>query len=167
MGDIRKMNRAAERAAVGTVSLAAAGLAIATDTTQAQNANAMDYMIDGIFYQLAATDGLIDLSTAEPHPVNAHLDAAAAVNPDGDTEQKALFLLSVDAAGTVHAHQSRVVPASDMIGWPEMPLSHSVIGGLVVETDTSTTFTPGTTALNAAGITTTYVDMAHVPADRR
>jgi len=40
--------------------------------------------------------------------------------------------------------------------WMEDEIARAVIGAIKVTTDGSTTFTPGTTALSAAGLTTTY-----------
>lgn len=47
--------------------------------------------------------------------------------------------------------------------WIEDTLARSCIGAILVTTDSSTTFTPGTTALSAAGLTTTYFDLPFVP----
>ncbi|MCA3109836.1 MAG: hypothetical protein ING91_19465 [Rhodocyclaceae bacterium] len=51
--------------------------------------------------------------------------------------------------------------------WMEMELVRTAIGAIFVETNSSTTFTPGTTSLNAAGVTATYMDFALLPPVRR
>lgn len=168
MGNIRNLNRKAERLAAGTMALAPGGLSIGTDTTKVQTTNAVPHIIDGEF--------MTDLAAADPQGSLGLDNADTVLNPDGDTPQKALYLFSVDKAGNVSVHESGAVnPNGDpayassdgKIAWPDTPAGECAFGGIVVETDESTTFTPGTTALDATGITTTYVDMAHVPAERR
>lgn len=43
---------------------------------------------------------------------------------------------------------------------PRAPEGFVPVGAISVTTDSSTTFTPGTTALDAAGLTVTYTDLA-------
>lgn len=167
MGNLRNLNRQAERLAAGTMALAAGGLSIGTDKTKVQTTNAVPHIIDGEF--------MSDLAAADPQASLGGDNADTELNPDGDTPQKVLYLFSADKQGNVSVHESDVVNpngnpdyASEdgMIPWPETPAGECAFGGLVVETDASTTFTPGATELDASGITTTYVDMAHVPAGR-
>lgn len=47
--------------------------------------------------------------------------------------------------------------------WIEDELARALIGVVLVATDAVTTFVPGTTALNAAGVTTTYFDTPFAP----
>lgn len=51
--------------------------------------------------------------------------------------------------------------------WTEMENARTAVGAIIVETDSATTFTPGSTDLSAAGITDTYMDFALVPAIRK
>jgi len=168
MGDLRNLGRQVDRMAAGTMALAAGGLSIGTDTTTVQTTAAVPHIIDGEF--------MTDLPAADPQGSLGLEDADTVLNPDADTPQKALYLFSVDRQGNVTVRETAAVnPNGDpayasrdgKIARPETPEGECAFGGIIVETDASTPFTPGTTALNAAGITTTYVDMAHVPADRR
>lgn len=51
--------------------------------------------------------------------------------------------------------------------WTEVELARTAVGAIIVETNSSTTFTPGSTDLSAAGLTVTYQDYALVPAIRK
>ncbi len=46
---------------------------------------------------------------------------------------------------------------------PDEPAGYTAIGAIKVVTAAETTFTPGTTLLDAAGITATYFDVAVLP----
>ena len=46
---------------------------------------------------------------------------------------------------------------------PEIPSNQAPIGAVKIATDSTHTFTPGTTGLNATGITDTYFDLSCVP----
>lgn len=46
---------------------------------------------------------------------------------------------------------------------PDEPVGYTAIGYIKVATAAATTFTPGTTLLDAAGITATYVDVSVLP----
>lgn len=144
---------------------AAAGAAQATTTTQAKTVNATAYTVGGRLFSKAATDNFWTLGSASSATV-------VAVN----SWQK--YLLCVDdtgAATVVEGTQSTVNAAS--VGWGNIAAAQganpknmwaaliSVLNGsrcifsvLTVATDATHTFTPGTTALNATGITSTFID---------
>lgn len=147
MGDLKRQNHQRDINALGNVTLNAAGLAIGTDTTKPQTANALVHTIGGEFMSdLAAADPLVTLSGEDI--------------PDGS---KALWLFTVDAAGTVREYQSDVKLLAEAVYWPSMPNGETAIGGIKVEAD-GASFTANTTDLDAANITTTYHDFMHVPA---
>lgn len=142
-----RLSHARDRAVLGAQCLAAAGLAVATDTTKVQSANAVDYVIGGKAYTKAATDDL--------------------VAPSGDTQgksTKALYLFTLDSSGNPSAKQSKIKGSGEDVSYPDLPDDEAPIGAIKVETNDSTTFEPGTTALNASGVTTTYIDLNRVPA---
>lgn len=131
---------------VGAQCLTAAGLAAGTTTSKVKSANAVDYTIDGKIYEKAASDPL---------------DTPTGSQQGNDT--KALYLFSIDSGGTVSCTQSAIVGSSDSVEYPDLPSGEAPIGAIKVETDSNTTFTPGTTNLGASGVTTTYIDLNRVP----
>lgn len=89
------------------------------------------------------------------------------------------YVVTLDSGGTVRTRQSdyagRAMDAATATGgignaagnmgargdglYPNVPSTECVIGMVKVTTDASTTFTPGTTLLDAAGLTVTYFDL--------
>jgi hypothetical protein len=62
----------------------------------------------------------------------------------------------------------RLLPAYVSGGYfMEMETARAAIGAIIVETDSVTTFTPGSTDLGAAGVTDTYMDFSLVPFIRK
>ena len=70
------------------------------------------------------------------------------------------YLVVIDTLGAVTA----VPGATGENMLPEIPLHKAPIGAVKVATDATHTFTPGTTSLNATGVTDTYYDLSCVPA---
>lgn len=128
-------------------ALGNAGVAIATDTAKVASGNAIDFINQGLLKTKAATDDEFTLS-------------GTALNAGADTAEKCRFLLTRQADGTPVATQGAIVAAASAAVLPAVPANETPIGYIEVETDASTTFTPGTTGLDTAGITDTYVDLA-------
>lgn len=118
-------------------------LAQGTTATKAKTVNSVNYFSAGVPKTKAGTDDLWTLS-----------GTTVAVS----SFQK--YLLLLDAAGTASVQegvQSTVGASSVKFG--QLPASgKAIIGILTIATDASHTFVPGTTALNAAGITATFSD---------
>lgn len=130
------------------VCLSVAGLAIGTTTSKAKSVNRVDYTIAGRAYSKAATDDLFTLS-----------GTSLAVN------EVCAFYLWLDSSGAASITQSAVKKNSTATsgyveGAFEWPLSPTkvCIGMLKVSTAVAATFIPGTTALGASNVTTTYVN---------
>lgn len=69
------------------------------------------------------------------------------------------YLAVIDTAGAV-----TMIPSEDNLNdLPAIPANKAPIGALKIVTDATHTFIPGTTSLNAAGITDTYYDLSCVP----
>jgi hypothetical protein len=135
-------------------ALTAGGAAIATTTTKVKTANTLTYSVRGQFYSKAGTDNLWTL--------------AGAVVPANSFQKYALLL---DTAGTATAQEATPAATALAVGWNNVSAlsryaalialcsdTKTVVAMVTVQTDATHTFTPGTTALNAAGITTTYAD---------
>lgn len=135
--------------------LSSGAIAIATTTTQVKTASTITYSINGQPLSLSATDNFWTLSGT--------VVAAS-------SWQK--YLLLVNASGTAsiqEATQSLISAAAVSYGnisglgkWaPLLTILNAgkiIAGFLTVATDATHTFTPGTTALGATGITTTYTN---------
>lgn len=140
----------------GTACFSKAGLGIGSTATQvkiaAPNGAGVDYAIDGVMYHKA--------------------DAATVAITAAD-EQAAgtvcLYLVCLDADGTLSTVKGTEVDSDDLtagsevIDWPTPTASTCPIGAVKVTTNSSTTFTAGTTALSATGVTDVYIDLFAVP----
>jgi hypothetical protein len=119
-----------------------AATAQGTTTSKVKSVNSVDFAIDGAIFRKAGTDDLWTLS-----------GSVVAIS----SWQKYLLCLDSAGAASIVAGTASTVSAA-AVTLPTLPTSKAVIGVLTIATNGSTTFTPGTTALNAAGITATFAD---------
>jgi len=135
--------------------LTSGGLAIAGTTSKVQNASTITFTIDGAFLSKAATDNLwtpagsvVAVSSWQKYVLMLNAAGAASVQEG--------------VASTINAASVAWTNISAISDWaPLLTLLNSgkaIAGVLTIATNSSTTFTPGTTALNAAGITATYTN---------
>ena len=118
-------------------------VAQATNTTGVKTTGTATYTADGVLTSKAATDPLWTLT-------------GAAITAVTGTPLFTRYLLLLNAAGTATVLQSNVSPISSAsCVYPSMPDGAAVVGFITI-TVTAVTFTPGTTSLTAAGITTAF-----------
>jgi len=114
--------------------------------------DAIVYTIGGLSYAKAATDNIA---------MTAAVAQAALTS--------CVYLVTINAAGTVATVKSNVVLTADLVAgdaiieWPTPADGYAVIGAILVQTAAATTFTAGTTDLGASGITDKYVSLATLP----
>jgi hypothetical protein len=141
----REVNKLIQRDAAMNENgaLSAAGAAQATTATQAKTVNTVVYTIGGAFKSKAATDNLWTLS-----------GAVVAVS----SFQK--YLLCLGPTGTASIIECVQAASAAAVTLPSYQTFNgvAVIATLTVATDATHPFTPGTTALNATGITSTFID---------
>lgn len=150
----------------GGLAINAAGAATVKTTA------ALNYSVDGVLYSKAilAAQAITVTHRADGKPVTT-LDPAY-VQPINTT---VIYILALNAAGTVAVVQGtyagqQLVYGSDISklvtsggGVPKLPAGYTPFGAIKVVTNGSTTFTPGTTLLDAAGLTVSYFDLALLP----
>lgn len=153
LGDL---DHRALRVLLGNRCFTKAICAIGTTATKVKTTtNTVQYCIDGQIYEKSATDDLFVFSDVTVQPVST----------------TCFYALCLDASGTATiVNGTPVLTASITAGtefayFPEVPDSVCVIGGVKVDTDSTHTFTPGTTALSAAGITDTYYNFSCIPVE--
>lgn len=133
----------------------AGGITTATTTTAAKLVNTLTYTVGGKFFSKGATDNFWVLSGTVVQK---------------SSWQKYLLLIDNTGAASVQEGTQSIVSAA-AVGWsnvsalgPWAPLlkvlgsTKAIAGTLTIATDSSHTFTPGTTALTATGITATFQD---------
>ncbi|HKR56932.1 MAG TPA: hypothetical protein VJS20_11585 [Gemmatimonadales bacterium] len=129
-------------------ALTAAGSAQATNTTGVKSANTTTFVIDGVFKSKGATDPLWTLT-----------GSAVTAGVGGATMH---YLLCLNASGTASVIQGPTNQGSTTVWTPapanQMPQDIAACATLKISLTATTVFTPGTTALNAAGVTATFED---------
>lgn len=139
------------RVLLGNRCFTKAGLAVGETTTKMQNANTVEYCIDGVSYSKAHTDDLFAFSTVTVQPISTTCYYVACLNAAGDGSIVNGTPVSTAAitAGTAAA----VLPAiADTL---------VAVGVVKIVTSSGGTFTPGTSNVATAGaITATFFDLS-------
>lgn len=121
------------------------GLIIASAVTKIKTATTVIYCINGRNYSKAATDN-ITITAGAVQAVSTFCK----------------YLVSVNAAGAVTTTKGEDAATAALALVPELPDDNAPLGYFQVETSGAGTFTAGTTALDAAHVTDTYVDLSSV-----
>jgi len=137
-----------------------------------KSTGATAYSIGGVFYTKAALSGQAITITHRHDGTPVTANDAAYVQP---AETTVVYVLALNASATVavvqgsYAGQS-ITYSGDLSkvltgtgGVPKLPAGYVAIGAIKVTTAAATTFTPATTALDAAGLTVTFHDLALLP----
>jgi hypothetical protein len=124
-----------------------AQLAAGTGAGTIKTVAACDFTINGVFFTKAITDN-----------ISAAGGATQAAGTTG------IYLVTINAAGTVTVRQGSVVPVNSgqNLLWPTVPNTDCVIGSIKVVNLTNP-FIPGTTAFGAAGVTATFTNLVTAP----
>ena len=125
------------------------------------------FVIDGQFYAKAATDN-IAAAIVLPAVYGQPIDGSFTGQVGGSVRFYGVFL---DAAGAVTLFPGRITnvaalaAGTDSLQFPAKQKGKVCIGVVRIALTSGTTFVPGTTALNAAGVTTTYLNLFSIPAE--
>lgn len=133
----------------------AAGAARGTTVAKAKFVNNITYLVNGAFYSKNAADDFWTLSGTTV-AANSYQKYALLIDTAGaaSIQEATQSLVSADAvAWTNVSGVSAWAPYISILG-----STKAIVAGLLIATDATHTFIPGTTALNAAGITATFTD---------
>lgn len=142
------------------MALTACGAATATVTSQAKTVNTLVYLIDGVFKSKAATDNFWTLT-----------GTAVTAGGTGATLHYALCINAAGAASVVQGPTNnaglqgpngQILAGSTTVWQPAaailLPADVCIAAILKISLTATTVFTPGTTLLGAAGVTSTFTD---------
>lgn len=159
------------RDALGNMCYSKITLAInAASAATVANTGAIIFSNNGVMLTKAALSAQSIVAT---HFLNGKMAVTASqIQPVSST---VYYVLGLDGSGTVCVSQgtyagqnlSQMQMGAHAIGdgsVPDVPAGYTPIGVIKVVTNGSTTFTAGTTALDADGVTATYFDLALMPA---
>lgn len=174
MSELNKLFNQGEVDVIGNSCFSKATLAInAASAATIRTTGTTTYTVNGIFYTKAAL-------SAQSFAATHRADGAAVTTADPQYVQPinttVIYVVALNAAGTVAIVQGsfagqQMTYGSDISkvvtmggGVPTLPAGYTAIGAVKIATNGVATFTPGTTALDAAGLTVTYFDLARLPA---
>ena len=152
------MNNLNDQPRGGTLCLSNAGLAVGGTSTgiaiAAPNGAGVDFCIKGVSYHKA------DAATAAI--------TAATVQAVATT---CLYVIALNSSGTVSSIKGTEVLSAELTSeeeflfYPQVDDDVCPIGAVKVVTDATHTFTAGTTAFDATGITDTYINLFAMPVE--
>lgn len=142
----------------------------AASAATVKTTGAVIYSVDGVMYSKAALSAQSIAITHDQlgRDVSVQPSWAAYVQPQNTT---VYYLLGVNAAGTIctvqggYAGQSLTLNNQPWVSdgsMPALPVGYAPIGVIKVATG-AVTFTPATTALDAASVTATYFNVSTLP----
>jgi len=155
------------------MALNSGALAAGTTAGTIKTTVAVTYLIDSQFYSKAITDN-IAISYGGPSVYQASAGGVGGLNggfTGGVNGSTRLYLLCLNASGAVSILPGAIVDTAELaagrvaLQFPDAPNLVSVFGAMRVALTANTTFVPGTTALAATGVTTTFLNLANVPAN--
>jgi hypothetical protein len=158
----------ADEIADAALFLASGALANGTNAGTIQIAAAIPFVIDGVLYSKAITNNITIPYTAPATVYGQPSNGSFTGGPTGSTR---LYGLYMDTAGAVSIVPGPIVDTAVLAaGGAALHFPASVrnlvnFGVMRVAVTSGTTFIPGTTALNAAGVTTTYLNLSQTPAE--
>jgi hypothetical protein len=155
------------------LTLVSAALAMATSAALVKTTAAATFSIDGQLFTKAPTDNIPFASQFTGQTFNSK----PGIQAPGTT---ALYGVFIDAAGTVTFVQGQAVSTADLAAgqaalmFPAntgagsapgagLPRGRACLGFLRVANGSATGFVPGVTALNAAGVTSSFINTLSVP----
>ena len=155
-----------------TAALNSGALAAGTAAGTVKTTVAINFVLDGMFYSKSITDN-IAISYSGPTVYQAPTGVGS-INggfTGGTGGATRLYLLGLSATGALTLVPSEIVATAELaagtsaLEFPDAPVGFCPIGAMRVAVTANTTFVPGTTALAASGVTTTFLNLSTVPSN--
>ena len=156
-----------------SIAFTSGALAAGTNAGTVKTTVAITYTVDGVFASKAITDNMA-ISYTGPSVYQAAASGVQAVNGNfvgGANGSTRLYLLLLDVSGNLSTLPGPVEDTAELtagrvaLEFPDVPNLRCPIGAMRVALTAGTSFTPGTTALGASGVTTTFINLSTVPAN--
>lgn len=156
-----------------SIAFSSGALAAGTTAATIKSTATVTYTVDGRFYSKNATDNVSVAYTG----ASVYQAAAGGVQAvtgaftgavGGSTR---LYLIVLDASGNFSVVPGKIVNTAELtagrvsLDYPDAPNLTCAVGAMRVALTAGTAFLPGTTALDATGVTTTFINLSTVPAN--
>jgi hypothetical protein len=154
----------------GCFAFISGALAAGTNAGTIKSTVAITYTIDGAFKSKAITDN-IAIAYTGPAVYSQNSTIANGGFTGGANGSTRLYGIYLDGAGAVSILPGQIVDTAQLaagtaaLQFPDVPKSVCTIGVMRVVVTAGTTFVPGTTALAATGVTTTFVNLSAMPGE--
>lgn len=151
----------------GSIAFNSGALANGTNAGTIQFVAAVNFTVDGVFYQKAITNN-IAIPYVGPSVYGDSGNGSFTGQTGGSTRLYGIYL---DSAGAVSIVPGRITNTAnlaaglDSLQFPAPQKGKACVGVLRIAVTANTTFIPGTTALNAAGVTASYLNLSGIPGE--
>lgn len=142
-----------------TLALNSGAFATGSTTSQFTNAAAINYAINGSYQ---TQRGIVASVPLVIEPNSGILPTAPQVLQTLAAGFSCAFAVILDSAGNFTVAQGDIVPNGSLCPVPVAPATKCIVGAIKV-VNAANPFIPATTAFNAAGVTTTYRNLAQHP----
>jgi hypothetical protein len=154
----------------GSFAFTSGALAAGTDAGTVKTVAIVTYTIDGQFKSKSITDN-IAISYTGPAVYSQNSTIANGGFTGGPNGSTRLYGIYLDSAGAVSILPGQIVDTAQLaagtasLQFPDVPKSVCAIGVMRVAVTANTTFVPGTTALAASGVTTSFINLSAMPGE--
>jgi hypothetical protein len=151
----------------GNLCFTSGALANGTNAGTIQSGATITYTTDGVFRSKAATNN-VSIAYTGPAVYGDAGNGAFTGQTGGSTRLYGVYL---DAAGNFSvlpgpiANTAHLAAGAESLQFPPTQRDRACCGVVRIAVTANTTFVPGTTALNAAGVTTTYLNLSAIPGE--
>lgn len=151
----------------GNFAFTSGALANGTNAGTIQTTATITYCVNGVFASRAAINN-VSIAYSGPAVYSTPVDGSFTGQVGGSTRLYGLYL---DAAGNISVFPGPIVNSAELaagtaaLHFPAMQRDRVCFGALRIAVTAGTTFIPGTTALNAAGVTASYLNLFSVPGE--
>lgn len=154
----------------GNFAFTSGALAAGTNAGTIQNAAAITFTINGEFKSKAITNNAA-ISFTGP----AVFSQESVASNGGFTGQAGgstrLYAIYLDGAGAYSIEPGKVVSTVELaagsapLQFPGTQRNKACVGAMRIAVTANTTFVPGTTALNASGVTASFLNLSSIPGE--
>ena len=151
----------------GNLAFTSGGLVNGTNAGTIQTGSTITYTVNGEFKSKSATNN-VSIAYTGPAVYGDAGNGAFTGQVGGSTRLYGVYL---DGAGTFSvlpgpiANTAELAAGAVSLQFPGTQRDKTCVGVLRIAVTANTTFVPGTTALDAAGVTRSYLNLSAVPAE--
>jgi hypothetical protein len=154
----------------GNLAFISGALAAGTNAGTIRNTVAVTYTINGAFKSKSITDNIaISYTGSDTYSQSSVARNGGFTGEVGGSTR--LYNIYLDTNGAVSiepgpvANTAKLAAGTVALEFAGAQRNKACIGAMRVAVTSGTTFVPGTTALGAAGVTTTFINLSSVPAE--